>query len=270
MSVTSLDERETLELDALIVVPEASTIGRSQVHLFGVRPEPQEIIHEVESSTGGMMADKFLQSNMLWSSDALRSAIEPDEQFLSSYALNAMGEVFLTYLAAAVGPSPALHRELHIVWPHVPQAESATDSSDKPTEVIRLMQEAFDLSIEETFEDGVQGDFSTKLMGMIEQFGSIAISAMEQIARRDNKHIEASAEALRWIGLIDNPPTHNHRLRLLMKSLDSKWPAMRDAAILGISYLDDPKAKDALVRAMEQEPIPSLRDDIESVIKQLE
>lgn len=62
----------------------------------------------------------------------------------------------------------------------------------------------------------------------------------------------------------------DERRELLIEALDLKNPDMRDAAGLGLAYLDDPFAIPALRSAVVNERLPELKRMQQKVLDQLE
>lgn len=121
-----------------------------------------------------------------------------------------------------------------------------------------------------TFEDGMESDFSRELVRLIRQYGKTAMEVITTLIVNDNVDAEVVAEALRWLGRMDHPPSHHDRLWLLEKSLFSSSVLVRDGAALGLASLDDPHAIPYLQQAIEREKYASLREDLEQVRDQLE
>ena len=72
------------------------------------------------------------------------------------------------------------------------------------------------------------------------------------------------------MGLLYDPATHGSRLRVLADSLALSDPRMRDAAGLGLSFLDDVSALPKLRAAFDVEKNTWLRRNLNLVIDQLE
>ena len=121
-----------------------------------------------------------------------------------------------------------------------------------------------------TFEDGMETEFSRKLVRLVRQYGKTAMEVITTLIVNDNVDAEVAAEALRWLGRMDHLPSYHDRLWLLEKSSFSTSVLVRDGAALGLASLDDPHAIPYLQRAIEQEKYASLRKDLEQVRDQLE
>ncbi len=122
---------------------------------------------------------------------------------------------------------------------------------------------------EEYFEDGFESDFSRGLVSCIQKYGKDAIEAISCFIVYEKVSPEVASEALRWLGEINHPESYNFRRWLLERSLNCPSSRVRDGAILGLSYLNDPHAITYLEQAIEQEKITELREDMKQILAQL-
>ncbi len=120
----------------------------------------------------------------------------------------------------------------------------------------------------EYFEDGMGSEFATRVHESVVNYGPVAVAAWERILWRMENTNETGEELLRQFGLIEHEPSRERRLRVLKDSLKSSSPRIRDAAGLGLSFLDDPSALPALQTAHETENEGWLRDNLKLVIEQ--
>ena len=148
-------------------------------------------------------------------------------------------------------------------------AENSTQFIHKSRDIQIRIESLFASAREEIFEDGMQSQFSRHLLMLIRSYGNQAITALTDYILSERANAEVAAEALRWIGHINDPSTHRDRLWLLEKSLSSSSPRIRDGAGLGLAFLDDPHAIPYLIRAVERENYTELRADLKQVISQL-
>jgi hypothetical protein len=132
------------------------------------------------------------------------------------------------------------------------------------------LQAWIDIGTQEVFEDGMESSFSLGLTTIIRKFGNLAIEALASLILRGEADARVASEAMRWLGLLDDPETYRLRLRLLERSLRSYSPRVRDGAALGLSYLDNPHAIPFLRQAIACEPIRGLRENLQQVLEQLE
>jgi len=77
-------------------------------------------------------------------------------------------------------------------------------------------------------------------------------------------------EILLILGGMKDQQTHENRRWLLQNCLEDSSYYIRDAACVGLSYLDDPMSIDSLKNAIEKEPIPEIKSDLESTLCQLQ
>jgi hypothetical protein len=106
---------------------------------------------------------------------------------------------------------------------------------------------------------------------IIRTHGVSAIDALHQFLLGSNIDVEAAGETLRQIGLIEHPATKSHRLALLTLVLQSSdIEAIRDAASLGLSFMDDSAAIFPLRAAHKSETSPILKRNLEAVLRQFE
>ena len=134
----------------------------------------------------------------------------------------------------------------------------------------RQMEKLFFAAREEVFEDGMESEFSRELVLSIKQYGDPVIEVIRELILNDSVSPEVASEALRWIGYIEHEDTRDARLRLLEQSLTSSSLRVRDGAVLGLSFLDDPRATGSLRKAMELEGSKLIRRNMQQVLEQLE
>ena len=135
--------------------------------------------------------------------------------------------------------------------------------------VITAVNETFSEAVEEVFVDGMESVFSRNLHTVIRSHRDMAIDAIDRVLRFDQPSAEVAGEALRQVGFVDDPPSHQRRLALILDHLDSSDPRIRDAASVGITALDDPVAIPRLREALLRENLPRLRRNLQLVLDQL-
>jgi len=177
------------------------------------------------------------------------------------------GASFISIHELALGTEVlAFGTKFEIKWRVIPETQIDKNSKDS---ILLDFRSLFAAGKEEVFRDGVETAFSRGLIARIEKFGNIAIIILTDLIVGEQVHPEVAGEALRWIGRIDNPPTYNDRRQLLEYSLSSPSPTIRDGALLGLASLDDPVSIPVLEKAVEQERIKELRQDMQQALKQL-
>jgi hypothetical protein len=150
------------------------------------------------------------------------------------------------------------------------EAPLTTEEGTLAREVLQRIVITFDKAKELLFEDGIESDFSRELVSLIKSYGDIAMRVLANLILNEEVNAEIASEVLRWLGQMEDPKTYSHRLGLLEQSLYCSSARVRDGAALGLAFLDDPHAVPDLREAIQREPYPELREDMEQVLEQLE
>ncbi|MDE2836437.1 MAG: HEAT repeat domain-containing protein [Chloroflexota bacterium] len=122
---------------------------------------------------------------------------------------------------------------------------------------------------DEIYEDGVESLLSQYIHASIGKYGNAAVSAWGQLIGLESVNVESVEEILRHIGVMDGRETKEHRLSVLISSLQSSNPRIRDAASLGIAAMDDPDALRDVEKAFDREQSEQLKANIGLVAEQL-
>jgi len=152
----------------------------------------------------------------------------------------------------------------------IEQRRSTILQKELTTYVERIIENLFESAREEYFEDGMESDFSRELVSAVKKYGNLAMNEIGYLITGDRGDEEVASEALRWLGRIDDESTHGWRLWVLEKSLSSKSPVVRDGAALGLVYLGDAHALQYVKKAIEQETVDELRNDLQGAMRELE
>lgn len=118
-------------------------------------------------------------------------------------------------------------------------------------------------------QDSMGSGFSRGLLAFLSHHGMEALIALDELISSEVVNHVIASEALRWLGHMIDPPSREARRGLLERSLLSKSSFIRDGAVLGLAYIDDPRSIPALEQALEREEIATLRRDLELVLDQL-
>ena len=121
-----------------------------------------------------------------------------------------------------------------------------------------------------TFYDGMDSQLADNVRAAIIENGLPAIDALSQVLDSHGSEVETCDEIIRQVGLLSDAPTHRARLNLLADLLASPQARFRDAAALGLSFLEDPDALPYLRAAKEREPNAWLAENLEQAIEELE
>jgi len=148
--------------------------------------------------------------------------------------------------------------------------ESSTSKSTDSSLLDKQANSIFASAKEEIFEDGMESNFSRNLSEFIVSFGHSAMETIISIILSEQTNNEVASEAYRILGRLNHKTTYRDRLWLLERGLYSASARVRDGAILGLAFLNDPIAIAPLKSAIEREQISELRHDMEQVLTQLE
>lgn len=160
------------------------------------------------------------------------------------------------------------------LWPHhsLETRQSSTHQSQEDIEewLAEPLECLFASGREQEFEDGMESDFSNKLVSTVRTYGNPAVKVIADLIINEKVNAAVASEALRWLGELEDQETRCSRLWLLEKALESQSSSVRDGALLGIASMDDPAAIQALERAIQEERIGQLRKFMQEVLLQLE
>lgn len=122
----------------------------------------------------------------------------------------------------------------------------------------------------EDFEDPLETEFASEFTYLLVKFGTLATAIVAEMVLGKQIEISIAAQALEIVGLFEHPSYYQDRKRLLELCLlksDSAW--VRDGAIRGISYMDDPHSLNLIELALNRENVTEIKDYILQVIEQL-
>ena len=146
---------------------------------------------------------------------------------------------------------------------------SSAEHTKTTNDLYETIENLFAAARGQDFEDGMQSEFSREVVSLIDQSGIAALEVMASLIIHEKVNAEVAAEALRALSRIEDTRTYKFRLWLLERSLQCVSTRVRDAAVLGLAYLDDPNAVSAIKQAIESEQYLELRKDMEQVLSQL-
>jgi hypothetical protein len=149
-------------------------------------------------------------------------------------------------------------------------SESSTASSGVPQSLERDLQKLFVEARYEVFEDGMSSEFACRLERVIRAHGNSALLELNALLRVPTTSKTVAAECLRIIGRLKDRQTHAFRRWILADLLNAKSVLVRDAAIVGLSSLDDPSVLASVRLALENEKSAELRFDLDQLREQLE
>jgi len=128
------------------------------------------------------------------------------------------------------------------------------------------LADLFEHAKRETFEDGIHSAFSIRLTQAVMEHGEAAINQVSLLVESGSISPTVLAETLKWLGNMDSHVAYERRRWLLEYCLSYPSVVVRDGAIVGVSYLEDPDSIGALERARQKEKSSTLKADIDQVI----
>lgn len=147
---------------------------------------------------------------------------------------------------------------------------SRLDIEDAAPDIYQLIKNLCEAAKEETFESGVESNFSRELFSLISEYGNIAIEVLANLITTNNIDEEVASEVLLSLGRVDHLASYSFRLWLLERSLSLPSLMVRDSAALGLAYLDDPHSIPYLKAAIEREECKEVLRVMKKVLIQLE
>lgn len=151
------------------------------------------------------------------------------------------------------------------------QDMEGSSAQERPqVRIDKEIESLFRAAEKEVFEDGMENVFSEELTLFVNRYGNVSLDIMESLLFSSKADVEVVAQALRSLGEMHHPPSRDLRRSLIEKGLRQSSPWVRDGAVLGLAWLDDPAAIPSLTKAVQQEQIDELRRDMGKVLSQLE
>lgn len=122
----------------------------------------------------------------------------------------------------------------------------------------------------EDFDMDIAYYFTNALSDLIKENGNLVIRIITELIGQREINDNIICETLRAIGRLDDENTKSYRFGLLMKLLRDDTAIIRDAAVAGLSFIDDQKALPQLYILLDKETALILKDNIKVAIKDLE
>jgi hypothetical protein len=127
----------------------------------------------------------------------------------------------------------------------------------------------FSRCTDENFEAGMESPFSHELEELVKSYGAAPLRESARLIDEEKLGANVLAEALRWLGLMDDRNTEDERLQLLTRCLRHQSPIVRDSATLGLTYMEDPRAIAPITEAIRTETVSELREDMVAALAEL-
>jgi hypothetical protein len=155
-------------------------------------------------------------------------------------------------------------------YPSVEYVENATAAVARSQELASEIEKLFRQWHELRFEDGMENDLSRMLRRLLMAHPTLLMEALAAVIVTEKSSPRVAAEVLRHLGRFVHPPSQRDRLWLLGRALKLSSPMSRDGASLGLAHLNDPAAIPYLQKAIDAEPVESLKEDLRQILNGLQ
>lgn len=136
--------------------------------------------------------------------------------------------------------------------------------------IARRFQALIDASRDERFEDGMDSNLSVGMRVLFRNHGQDFAHVLEEQLKKDRMLSQRVLVAiLHALGSIEDSATKDWRFATLVSFLHAKAPNVRDAAAVGLAYLDDRRAIPYIEQAIERETSKTFQEDLRAVVEQL-
>lgn len=128
----------------------------------------------------------------------------------------------------------------------------------------------FDAYRHQEFDADIAYQFTNDLDMLIQASGKSAIRAIDSLIKKQSVDQDIVSETLKALGRIEHENTKEQRYQVLMDFIKDDSVIIRDAAVSGLSFLDDKRALPQLRMLLETETLPIAKNNIKVTIKGLE
>ncbi len=173
-----------------------------------------------------------------------------------------LGQVVVLYTSRFDSDAQSTAESLH----EIPVTNLVGTTEEDRIDLSRELAKVFSLAAGEHFEDGMDTMFSREIGRFVRTHGLLAIANYRRAIEQNLFRESYLAEALLWIGELDNDETREARRILLEDACSSESVSVRDAAVSGLSYLGAAKSKRRLEKMLTVERVKDVRANIEAVL----
>jgi hypothetical protein len=139
-----------------------------------------------------------------------------------------------------------------------------------PDSLLSLVKGALGLADFVEFEDGMENEFTLRIINLVNQHGRTAVDTLVSAMFRPDVRPEVIAQTLLCFARVDDEASIQARSRALRRGLLSPSAVVRDAATIGVAALEDMRAIADLVSAIATEKIRGLREDMQAALSYLQ
>lgn len=176
----------------------------------------------------------------------------------------------LTAVLKVISPHGEFPIQPNQFWQIIDRCDiSRTASASNAQMVVAELEAIWATATGESFEDGFDSEFSVMLRRFATIHGPIAMSLISEFVAREKCDAEVAAQALRCMGELDDSETRELRRQLLENALENPSHIIRDGALIGLSWLNDPRSIKPLEEAAQHEKYDLLRTELQKLILRL-
>lgn len=159
-----------------------------------------------------------------------------------------------------------------IVAPFFPyeRENNSTVRREAPEPLQEIIGNLLIIYEDEVYEFGMESTLRSKLLSFIEKFGNDAVRGIEKAVINMDVDEIVAAHVLQWLGMMRDSETSKSRLWILEEFLLHSSLHLRNGAMMGLAYLDEPSAIPYLEYAVKAEQHTELQRDMKRVLVQLE
>ncbi len=205
--------------------------------------------------------------------ESVATTLSPSgHQYGMSDAGRSITLAFLLHLGGALhyGSSRCFYPESSAtyVWGS-PSSESSTQFPIPAPDVVTRLNSILSAATSESLEDGMRNSITERLPALLTADASTVIPALVSVLESGRANPVVVGEVLKELGNLRSIGRRSDILWILERALALDSHYLRDAAGLGLARFGDASAVPHLQRAVEREPSPELRRDLQLVLNEL-
>lgn len=134
--------------------------------------------------------------------------------------------------------------------------------------ITRTLDALVERARDENFEDGMDSNLSIGIRVLFRNYGESFAGVLDERLKQSDISARILTEILHTLGNIEDDATRDWRFARLVDFLRSPLTLARDAAAVGLSYLDDKGAVPYLHEAIRRETNEAFREDLRAIVDQ--
>jgi hypothetical protein len=148
-------------------------------------------------------------------------------------------------------------------------AESSTELRELNPDTRVVFEAMLETARHELIEDGMRNVVTEQFANLLSKDLNTIIPALVSVIETGRTTPVVAAEVLKELGRVRNPASRAARRWVLEHALSLSSAFIRDGAGIGLAWLSDPASIPQLRRAIESEPDPQTRADLQLVVDEL-